>query len=109
MTVPRTLWQPGMIITAGRMAAVDYQSGVVSVSFTSQTSWTESVVFPEAYTAAPVVNTEIASGAGATARWGSRAYNITPTGFTLFLFIMDTANSAATWSDIPVSWTAIAT
>lgn len=108
MTVPRTLWQPGMRITAARANAVDYQSRVESISFTSLTSYTQAIVFDEAFPSTPVVHTEIVSGAGVTARWGSRAISRTPSGFTLFLFIMDTANSSATWTDIPVVWTAIA-
>ncbi|MEH0470890.1 hypothetical protein QA943_18880 [Streptomyces sp. B21-097] len=107
MAVPATVWQPGMVITEPRLNGVDWQRGSVLVNFTSQTSWTQAVTFPQAFPSTPVaVVPAIASGAGPTARWGSRAISITPTGFTLFLFVTDLANSAATWTDIPVSWVA---
>ena len=38
------------------------------------------------FRAAPAVSTNIDNGAGATAGWGSRALNITATGFTIFIF-----------------------
>lgn len=107
MTVPGTLWQPGMLLTPDRLLATDDQDGIALVSFTTQTSWTQAVVFPEAYPAVPSgVTTEIQSGAGPTARWDSRAITITATGFTLFAFITDLANSAVTWSNVPVFWRA---
>ncbi|MFJ9657623.1 hypothetical protein ACIRPR_06595 [Streptomyces griseoflavus] len=107
MPVPATLWQPGMRITAGRLRATDVQRGTVLVTFTSQTSWTQAVTFPEAFPTAPAgVVTQIASGAGPTARWGSRAISVTPTGFTLFCFVTDAASAAASWADIPVYWEA---
>jgi hypothetical protein len=107
VTVPGTLWQPGMLLTADHLLASDVQKALVLVSFTSQTSWTQTVNFPEAYPAVPTgVHTEILSGAGPTARWDTRAIGITATGFTLFCYITDLANSAVTWSNVPVYWEA---
>ncbi|MFD8611085.1 hypothetical protein [Streptomyces sp. NPDC059631] len=107
MTVPATRWQPGMLITAGRLLASDLQKGTALVSFTNQTSWTQQIAFPEAYPSTPSgVTTQILSGAGPTARWDSRAFTVTPTGFTLFCFVTDAANTPVTWSSIPVYWEA---
>ncbi|MBC9719514.1 hypothetical protein H9Y04_44150 [Streptomyces sp. TRM66268-LWL] len=92
-----TQWQPGMRITAERLQDTGIQSATLAVTF------------PKPYPTAPIVQTEIVSGAGATARWGSRAININSTGFTLFLFITDAANTPATWTNIPVQWIATAT
>ena len=84
------------------------QRGEVLVSFTSQTSHTQDVVFPVPFAAAPIMAVNIASGAGATARWGARAIGVTATQFTLFLFVGDAGASAATWSGIEVQWIAVA-
>lgn len=90
-----------------RVSAVEGQIfATQSVSFTSQTSVSVAVSFGVTFQAPPQVFTEIISGAGVTSRWGSRAISITTTGFTLFLFTMDAASSAATWSGVPVNWRA---
>ncbi len=62
--------------------------------------------FPHSVSAGTVPNvmTNIASGDGTAARWGSRAISVTNTGFTLFLFKGDSADAAQTWSNIPVQW-----
>ncbi|GGZ51857.1 hypothetical protein [Streptomyces rubiginosohelvolus] len=106
MPVPATLWQPGMRITDARLNAKDYQAGSVSVSFTSQTSYTQSVTFPEPFPVAPIMNCEIASGSGATGRFEARPINVSATGFTLFVLLTDTAEGADTWASQPVHWTA---
>ncbi|MFJ3597892.1 hypothetical protein ACIPRU_15415 [Streptomyces sp. NPDC090126] len=106
MTVPATLWQPGMRITDARLNAKDYQADVVLVSFTSQTSHTQAVVFPEPFPVVPIMNAEIASGSGVTGRFEARPINVTTTGFTLFVLLTDTAEGADTWSNQPVHWTA---
>lgn len=80
--------------------------GITPVSFTGQTSFTVNVNFPASFTATPSVTTNIASGAGNTTRWGSRAYNVTTTGFTLFVFRGDATDGPETWSNIPVHWIA---
>lgn len=106
MTVPRTAWLAGMRITGDRLAASDVQAGLLSVSFTSLSSYTRSVTFPEAFPVAPVMFVEIASGAGTTGRYEARPINITPTGFTLFVLLSDAAEGADTWTDVPVHWIA---
>ncbi|MFJ2909351.1 H-type lectin domain-containing protein [Streptomyces sp. NPDC087228] len=106
MAVPATLWQPGMRITADRLAAKDYQSGTVLVSFTNATSHTRTVAFPVPFPVTPTVTVGVQSGASATARWASRAYEVTPTGFTMFCFVTDAANAPVSWSSVPVAWTA---
>ncbi|MEV6102609.1 H-type lectin domain-containing protein [Nocardia sp. NPDC051981] len=107
MAVPATLWQPGMRITAARLAAKDYQAGVVSVSFTNQTSYTQPVTFPVPFPVAPVMNAEIAAGAGSTGRFEARPINVSATGFTLFILLTDAAEGAGTWANIPVHWMAV--
>ncbi|WP_432111168.1 hypothetical protein [Streptomyces sp. YPW6] len=106
MAVPATLWQPGMRITDARMNAKDYQAGIILVSFTSQTSHTQAVVFPEPFPVAPIMNAEIVSGAGVTGRFEARPINVSATGFTLFVLLTDGAEGADTWSNHPVHWTA---
>ncbi|MFJ8224968.1 hypothetical protein [Streptomyces griseus] len=106
MPVPATLWQPGMRITDSRLNAKDYQAGQLLISFTSQTSFTQAVSFPEAFPIAPIMNCEIASGAGVTGRFEARPINVTTTGFSLFILLTDTAEGADTWVNQPVHWTA---
>lgn len=100
-------WLAGMRIDADRLLLTSGQQGVALVSFEARTSWTQAVVFPTPFPSAPSgVMTQIQSGAGPTARWGSRAISITPSGFTLFCFVMDAASASATWSSVPVYWDA---
>lgn len=77
------------------------QNGSVSISFTTQTSFTQAVSFPVAFSSSPVVTTNINSGAAATGGWISRAINITTSGFTLFV-----SGASATWSSVSVQWDA---
>ncbi|WP_128818032.1 hypothetical protein [Streptomyces sp. S063] len=106
MPVPATLWQPGMRITDSRLNAKDYQAGVISVSFTNQSSYTQVVTFPEPFPVAPIMSAEIASGAGVTGRFEARAISVNATGFTLFILLTDAAEGPDTWSGQPVHWTA---
>lgn len=78
------------------------ENRINSVSFTALSSTTVNVVFTHSFSTAPVIMTNINSGAGATAQWHSRAINITATGFQLFLF----GPGASTWSNVAVQWTA---
>jgi hypothetical protein len=80
------------------------RTGSVNVSFTSLSSTTALVSFGFTFPSPPNVTTNIASAAGETARWGSRAFNVTTTGYTLFVFQNQATTS--TWTGIPVSWTA---
>lgn len=94
------------VTITGKVLAANLQSATVPVSFVALSSFTQAVVFPEAYDAGvvPTVTTNIESGAGNTARWQSRAISVTNTGFTLFVFKGDAGDPAQTWSNIPVQW-----
>jgi hypothetical protein len=97
---------PADLYVTGRIVAANAQSDTVSISFTAQTSFQQSVTFPTAYPVGtmPAVTTNIASGAGATSGWTSRAIGVTRTGFTLFVNRGDTTGAAQTWASIPVQW-----
>jgi hypothetical protein len=92
--------------SAWRLVAPFQQTGLSTVSFTNKESFTVDITFPIAYSTAPRVFTNIAAGAGSTARWGSRAIEVTTSGFSLFLFSGDA--DTVSWSAIPVHWTAVA-
>lgn len=96
----------GSLAVSGYATAQNLQSDSVSVSFVALSSSTVAVVFPTAYPVGVVPNvmTNINSGAGATARWGSRAINVNNTGFTLFVYKCDAADPAQTWANVPVQW-----
>ncbi|MFF2405721.1 hypothetical protein [Streptomyces sp. NPDC058092] len=106
MAVPATPWQPGMRITALRLAAKDYQAGVVNISFTNLTSYTQNFTFAEPFPVVPIMNCEIASGAGTTGRFEVRPISVTATGWTLFALLTDAAEGPDTWANIPVHWVA---
>ncbi|MEU4178206.1 hypothetical protein [Streptomyces sp. NPDC026589] len=106
MAVPATLWRPGMRITDARLNAKDYQAGVLLVSFTNLASYLLNQTFPDPFPVAPVMDVEIASGAGTTGRFEARAINVTATGWTLFVLITDAAEGPDTWSGVPIHWTA---
>lgn len=94
---------------SGNLTALqNLQAGSVSISFAALSSYTQAITFPTAFPAGvtPSVMTNINSSAGVTLRWGSRAYGITNTGFTLFLFKGDAADPAQTWSNVSVQWQA---
>ncbi|MFF2013998.1 hypothetical protein ACFVWY_33735 [Streptomyces sp. NPDC058195] len=106
MAVPATLWQPGMRITADRLNAKDYQAGVVSISFTNLSSYTQAATFPTPFPTPPIMNAEIAAGAGSTGRFEVRTINVSASGFTLFVLLTDAAEGPDTWVNVPVHWTA---
>lgn len=81
--------------------ATTMQIGSASISFTTQTSFTQAVSFPVAFASTPVVMTNINSGSGSTGSWGSRAISIGTSGFTIFVF-----GPSATWSNVTVQWAA---
>lgn len=62
------------------------QAGVASVAVVAVASATQAVVFATPFRAIPAVSTNIDHGTGASSGWGSRAINITTTGFTIFIF-----------------------
>ncbi|MEU0102234.1 hypothetical protein [Streptomyces sp. NPDC006267] len=106
MAVPATLWRPGMTITDARLNAKDYQAGQLLVSFTNLSSYTQVVQFPEPFPIAPIMSCEIASGAGPTGRFEARPISVSPTEWTLFVLLSDSAQGPATWSGIAVHWSA---
>lgn len=77
------------------------ENGTTFISFTSQTSAVVNVSFANAFPSQPNVFTNIASGAGATSGWESRAININTTGFQIFVY-----GSVTTWTSIAVIWQA---
>lgn len=76
------------------------QAGVATVIVTAVASVTQAVVFATPFRAIPAVSTNIDHGTGASSGWGSRAINITTTGFTIFLFGTSSTFTA------PVYWQA---
>jgi H-type lectin domain. len=85
----------------GKVAAQEV--GEELVSFITQSSFTVTVTFQVPFLVPPVVMTNIDSPSGATAGWHSRAFGVTTTGFTLFLF-----GGSSTWTNIEVQWLAVA-
>lgn len=81
------------------------ETGTVSVTFTSQSAYFTIVSFATAFSLAPVVMTNISTGAGVSSAWTTRAYNISTTGFNLFLQNVNFTTS--TWGGVPVDWVAI--
>lgn len=86
---------------------VSIQAGAKAMTFTSQTSQTGSVTFPEEFASAPIVVLSIGSRAAETTRWDCRPYDITTTGFNLIVYRGDGSDGAQTWSAIPVNWIAV--
>lgn len=78
--------------------------GSLTMSFTSLNASTAIVNFGFTFPAIPAITTNIDSGAGATARWESRAITASTTGFTMFVY--QSQATAGTWTDIPLSWIA---
>lgn len=95
-----------LVLPASGATPLGYQAGVEEISFTNLMSFTQVVVFPQAFPTGmkPNVHLNIDSGAGATSQWHPRAISITNTQFTIFVFSGAGVNS--TWSNIPVAWTA---
>lgn len=98
-----------MAIAAGQvMASGDVtlfrqiQTGIATISFTTQTSNSTAVTFSPAFAVAPQVHVNINTAPGSTAGWATRAINITTTGFTIFSF-----GTSNTWVSVPVAWTAV--
>ena len=76
----------GRVTNPATASSPQMQAGVSSLTVVATTLATLAVVFQIPFRAAPAVSTNIDNGAGATAGWGSRAINITATGFTIFIF-----------------------
>lgn len=78
------------------------QTGTASISFTTQTSFSQAITFPSAFSVAPNVSVNINNLAGVTGGWNGRAGAVSTTGATLLLF-----GPSATWGSVPVQWTAV--
>jgi hypothetical protein len=61
------------------------QAGSENITVAAASSGSVIVTFDIPFTSVPSVATNINSGSGATSGWGSRAINITPTAFQLFI------------------------
>lgn len=96
----------GSLAVSGYVTGQNHQSGSVNVSFVALSSSTVAVLYDVAFPVGvvPTVTTNINSGAGVTGRWDSRAFNVSNTGFTLFVYKTDAADPAQTWANIPVQW-----
>ncbi|MFE3485078.1 H-type lectin domain-containing protein [Streptomyces griseus] len=79
------------------------QQGSVNMSWSNANQATANVTFPFAYSSAPAVFTNIATGTGTVSRWSSRAYNTTTTGFTVLLYAPDPA-ILSSGAAVPVQW-----
>lgn len=97
----------GRQVVIGAHRALSGLTGEVAVSFTAAASRTVPVMFSTPFTSRPVVTTNINSGNAETARWGSRAISVSPTGFTLFVF-SGTDGAVSTWASQSVQWVAVA-
>ncbi|MGA5472520.1 hypothetical protein ACPCUK_27575 [Streptomyces arboris] len=99
-------WQPGMRITADRLAVKDYQKGSVPVTWTGGTAgtWVQvDVTFPTPFASVPVVNAtpqgSIPSVGGTTTlMWG--VSGVTAAGFSL------RALRSTAFTGQPFAWTA---
>lgn len=78
------------------------QSGRESITFVTQTTFTQVVTFARPFTSTPRVFTNITSGSGTTSGWSSRAIAISTTQFTMFVY-----GSSSSWTNIGVDWLAV--
>lgn len=92
---------PTSWLVMGGLGAPTAQAGSESISFVTLTSFTTPVVFDREFSRQPSVSTNINNGTGATAGWQSRAFGVTTTGFTLFVF-----GASSTWTNVDVQWQA---
>lgn len=77
-----------------------FQAGTVDMTAAAAASVVTAVVFAVPFATVPSVATNINSGSGAVAGWGSRAISVGTTGFNLFIF------GAANTFTVPVQWQA---
>ncbi|WP_445524809.1 H-type lectin domain-containing protein [Streptomyces cyslabdanicus] len=108
MAVQATAWQPGMRITAERLAARNDQNGTVSLTWTTATAnqWVQAdVVFPQPFATTPVVH--VTPQASAPAVGGTTTLMYAVSGVTTTGFSIRALRSTA-FSGQPFAWTAIA-
>jgi len=82
------------------------ESDTLTISFASATTFTQAVVFERPFLDVPIVLTNINASSSTTRPWISRAFDITTTGFTLWLFSGD--GLADAWTNQLVQWIAFA-
>lgn len=99
LTIP-----PGGVYIIGMVA--ERESGSVTLTFASATTFTQAVTFERPFLQVPVVLTNINASSSTTRPWISRAYDITTTGFTLWVFAGD--GLADAWTNQIVQWIAFA-
>lgn len=78
------------------------------INSASTTSFTKVVTFTKPFSTVPAVTTNINAGSGVFKNWNTRAFNITTTGFTLWVYA-GPGVAAQTITDLPVQWMAIGT
>lgn len=86
------------------MSARVLQSGTARLSWTAASAVTTNVTFPVPFPTIPRVTTNLASGNGEVARWSTRAYSITTTGFVAYMAAPAATNSTGT--NVPLQWIA---
>jgi hypothetical protein len=62
------------------------QAGTISISLVASGSFVQHVDFARPFLTIPSVSTNMNTGVGPSAGWGSRAINVTTTGFDIFIF-----------------------
>jgi hypothetical protein len=79
------------------------ESGDELVSFTTQTGFTRTINFINPFVNNPRVFCNINTGSGVANGWNVRAFNVSPSGFTMFGF-----GASTTWTNVNVYWMAFA-
>jgi hypothetical protein len=82
------------------------ESGSVFLTFASATTFTQVITFERPFLDIPVVVTNINASSSTTRPWISRAFSVTTTGFTLWVFAGD--GLADAWTNQEVQWIAFA-
>lgn len=98
---PSTGTDPASWLVLGSLGAPTAQAGSESISFVTLTSFTQAVTFDVPFSRQPSVSTNINNATGSTAGWASRAFGVSPTGFTLFVF-----GASSSWTNVDVQWQA---
>lgn len=81
------------------------ENGAFLASWTTLDSVTFAVTFAHTFTNPPQVQTNIETNAGTTTRWSSRAYGVTTTGFTFWLYA-PTSGATSSGSNVRLTWSA---
>lgn len=76
----------GRTTSPGTGGFPSFQAGATDLTVVATTSAVQAVVFATPFRSTPSVSTNFNNGTGATSGWGSRAFNVTAAGFTIFIF-----------------------